>query len=70
MKLIYFFTFAPMKINRIFAFSPDQIDVRSNAYKHLLQVLCVVKSILVFDIFQYSNTYQEKLPIIYANIRV
>jgi len=29
-----------------------------------------VNSILGFDIFQYSNTYNEKLPIIYANIRV
>jgi hypothetical protein len=23
-----------------------------------------------FEVFTYANTYQEKLPIIYANIRV
>jgi len=40
------------------------------AFQYFLKGSFGIKSILNFDIFQYSNTYQEKLPIIYANIRV
>jgi hypothetical protein len=35
-----------------------------------LQKLFAVNSVSFFDVFAYSNAYQEKLPIIYANIRV
>ncbi|THD30830.1 MAG: hypothetical protein DI588_14355 [Flavobacterium johnsoniae] len=39
-------------------------------FQYFLKGSFGVKSIHNFDIFQYSNMYQEKLPIIYANIRV
>ena len=42
----------------------------TKSFRRFLQHLLAVKGILSFDIFQYSNTYNEKLPIIYANIRV
>lgn len=35
-----------------------------------LQKFFAVNGLSFFDVFAYSNAYQEKLPIIYANIRV
>lgn len=39
-------------------------------FLRFLQKLYAVNGISFFDVFAYSNAYQEKLPIIYANIRV
>jgi hypothetical protein len=40
------------------------------SFFRFLKNLFAVKGISFFDVFAYSNTYQVKLPIIYANIRV
>ncbi|WP_309642306.1 hypothetical protein [Flavobacterium sp.] len=37
---------------------------------HFLKNVFTVNGISPFDVFQYSNQYNEKLLIIYANIRV
>ncbi|MDI1255334.1 MAG: hypothetical protein PSV16_04470 [Flavobacterium sp.] len=39
---------------------PNQISLHFSA----------AKAAMNFDLFQYSTNYHEKLPIIYANIRV
>ncbi|NBL65116.1 hypothetical protein GV828_07885 [Flavobacterium sp. NST-5] len=70
MKLIYFFTFAPMKTQPQFTFSPNQKAMHYKANGLLRKIFEAVKNLLAFDTFQYTNTYQEKLLIVYANIRV
>jgi len=54
--------------------SNETIDfTATSGYRNFLgflQKLFAVNGVSFFDVFAYSNAYQEKLPIIYANIRV
>jgi hypothetical protein len=45
-------------------------DENNRSFFGFLQRLFEVKGVLNFDVCGYSNTFHEKLPIIYANIRV
>ena len=54
-------------------------NTHNHSFKHiennksffkLLKNIFSMKEGLNFDIFQYSNSYHEKLAIVYANIRV
>jgi hypothetical protein len=49
------------------SFSKNQ---NNNSYLGILDSSFAVKEILKFDFFQNSNIYQEKLQIVFANIRV
>jgi hypothetical protein len=44
-------------------------EKQKNFFRFLKNIFAV-KGVLSVDVFQYSNQYNEKLPIIYANIRV
>ncbi|AWG26951.1 hypothetical protein [Flavobacterium kingsejongi] len=59
-----------MRKNKNYRFQSPKETENNSAFQKLLCRLFSVKGIHNFDIFQYCNTYQVKLPIIYANIRV
>jgi hypothetical protein len=52
---------------------PDPVNTLASGrtFKGFLQRLLAVKGFPFYDLFcGFANTYHEKLPIIYANIRV
>ena len=45
-------------------------NVFESAFSNVYKNACSQNGFMEFDIFLFSNSFQEKLPIIYANIRV
>lgn len=59
-----------MKQNKINLNQNSDINSCSPLCTMVCRNTCDHNGFMEFDIFLFSNSYQERLPIIYANIRV
>ena len=59
-----------MRKNKNTTILTDFDKANNQSFPGLLKFYFIQNGFIGFDFFLYSNSYQEKLPIIYANIRV
>jgi hypothetical protein len=68
---IIFFTFAAMKTNQKQRKNSSSSRQNKRSFLSLLKrFYSISRNNFIFDVFQYLKTENEKLQIIYANIRV